>query len=76
MDRVKIEEAVRQMFSQYITRDFKNTDDFFKLGANSLQAAQVVIQIEKTFRIQVSDAEVKNLRTVASLSDFVFKKLG
>jgi len=76
MDKVKIEDAVHQIFSQYITKDFSNTDDFFKLGANSFEATQVVIQIEKAFRIQISDTEVKNLRTVASLSDFVFKKLG
>jgi acyl carrier protein len=76
MEKAQIEEKVHQIFAQYIKRDFTNRDDFFMLGGHSIEATQVVLQIEKAFNIRISDAEIKNLRTVAELSSFVLRKLG
>lgn len=76
MEKAQVEEKVHQIFSQYIKQDFTNRDDFFKLGANSLQAVEVIIQVEKAFNIKISDLEVKNLRTVSDIASFVVRKLG
>ena len=56
--------------------DFKDEQTFKDLGADSLDAAEMVIEIEERFEISIPDPDAENLLTVASTIDYVCKKLG
>lgn len=76
MDKVKIEEKVRQLVGKYTQKSFTNKVDLFSAGTiDSYSGLQLTLEVEKAFNIKISDAEVKNLRTVEAIASFVAGKL-
>lgn len=76
MDKTKIQEKVMQIINPYIKQSFTTRDDLVSLGLGSVQSVEATLQLEKSFGIKISDAEVKNLRTVDAITNFVIKKMG
>lgn len=77
MDKTKIEDQVKQMVGQYVKQTFSTQQDIFTEGfVNSFEATQLTLQLEKTFRVKISDAEARNLRTVEAIALFIIKKTG
>jgi methoxymalonate biosynthesis acyl carrier protein len=61
----------------FTTYDLKDDEDIFSLGfVNSLFALQLVMFVEKEFRIKVEDEDlqIENFRTVNALVDLVRRK--
>lgn len=44
------------------------------LGADSLDAVELIMAIEDEFEIQVSDEDSQNMRTIKDIVDFIEKK--
>ena len=69
----------KEFLFRFIRRkDLGNDQDFFALGmVNSLFAMQLVMFVEKEFRIKVEneDLDLANFRTVDAITAFVHKKL-
>ena len=77
MDSAQIQVRVRELMAKYVRRDFSNVDDVFTQGfVNSLEAVELTLQLEREFGIKIRDAEVKNLRTVESISRFIEQRQG
>lgn len=73
-NRTKIREFLRRFFE---VDKLEDNDDFFALGfINSLFAMQLVLWVEKDFRIKVEDEdlEIENFNTVEAIARFVERK--
>lgn len=51
-----------------VTRDASILDD---LGADSLDVVELVMSLEDTFDIEVSDEEVEGMRTIGDIQQYV-----
>jgi acyl carrier protein len=51
-----------------VTRDASILDD---LGADSLDVVELVLSLEDTFDIEVSDEEVEGMRTIGDIQQYV-----
>ena len=77
-----METEIKSAIREFLAGTFKNyelqdTEDIFALGfVNSLFAMQLVLFVEKTFRITVAneDLELDNFRTIQALTDLVARK--
>ena len=71
-------EQVKLFLQKYIgTRTLSNDDNIFGKGlVNSLFAMQLVLFLEKTFDIQITneDLNIKNFETLKMISNFVLTK--
>ena len=77
MDKSKIEDQVKQMVGQSVKQTLSTRQDIFTEGfVNSFEATQLTLQIEKTFRVKISDAEAGNLHTVEAIALLIIKKTG
>jgi len=56
-----------------ITRDLHLFND---LGADSLDAIEIVMEAEEEFDIDIHDAEVENLKTVGEMIDLANRLVG
>lgn len=76
MDNIKVN--IRNFLSKYITNyDLKDDEDIFSLGfVNSLFAMQLVMFIEKEFKITVDneDLDLKNFRNIKAIAELVERK--
>lgn len=54
--------------AEKITMEAKLSDD---LGADSIDAVELIMNIEDEFKIQVSDEEAQNIKTVGDLVRYV-----
>lgn len=55
-----------------VTRESRLQED---LGVDSLDAVELIINIEDEFGIQITDEEASDIKTVGELVDFVTKKI-
>ncbi|MGI6359494.1 MAG: acyl carrier protein [Acholeplasmatales bacterium] len=55
-----------------VTRESRLQED---LGADSLDAVELIMNIEDEFGIQITDEEASDIKTVGELVDFVTKKI-
>lgn len=73
-------EKIKSFLSRYVKkRNLQDNDDFFALGViNSLLAMQLVMFVEKEFKIKVEkeDLDLKNFSSIHALSNFVGRKTG
>lgn len=58
--------------SDKITREARLSED---LGADSLDAVELIMNIEDEFDISISDDEAQDIKTVGELVDFVDSKI-
>jgi methoxymalonate biosynthesis acyl carrier protein len=72
--KTAIKQFLKGTFKNY---DLQNHEDIFALGfVNSLFAMQLVLFVEKTFRITIDneDLELDNFRTINALATMVQRK--
>jgi acyl carrier protein len=77
-------DEIKQKTKSFLTGNFKylelnDDDDIFSLGlANSLFAMQMVMFVEKEFRLTVADDDllIDNFRSVNAVLNFVTRKHG
>lgn len=55
-----------------VTRDSRLQED---LDADSLDAVELIMNIEDEFEIQISDEEATDIKTVGQLVDFIDQKI-
>lgn len=55
-----------------ITRESRLQED---LGADSLDAVELIMNVEDEFDIQISDDEATDIKTVGQLVDFIDQKI-
>jgi len=75
-----IEESIKTLVidnlgvgEEEVTSNASFADD---LGADSLDAVELIMQIEEEFEIEIPNEEAEELRTVQSLVDYVTKRVG
>ena len=73
--KTKIRSFLNRFFKQ---SEIGDDDNFFELGfVNSLFAMQLVMFIEKEFKIEIDneDIDMKNFSTINNISQIILKKL-
>ncbi len=51
-------------------------DDFFEaLGIDSMQAMDLLTELEETFSVEIPDYELSNVRTFAGLAEIIGRRL-
>lgn len=77
LDSKNIEETVRDIVLR-ITRkpdaNFSSTTGFKELEADSLDMVQILVALEDTFDIEISDEEIKEVRNMGELVTYIGKK--
>ncbi len=71
----KIKEIIVQelkLNADKVTHDARLQED---LGADSLDAVELIMNVEDEFDISISDDEATNIKTVGELAKFVEEKL-
>lgn len=76
MEQIKVQ--VRAFLSRYFRKyEIQDHDDIFALGfVNSLFAMQLVMFIEKEFKVTVADGDLdmENFRSIQATAEFIDKK--
>lgn len=73
--RLGIEGIQVDDLSYYDTPIFLSDDeDGNGLGLDSIDAIEVIIAIKEDFGVKIGDEDIKVLRTVSSIADFINKK--
>jgi acyl carrier protein len=76
-DSKNIEETVRDIVL-HVTRKpdakFSRSTGFKDLEADSLDMVQILVALEDTFDIEISDEEIKKVRNMGELVTFINKK--
>jgi acyl carrier protein len=77
METSQIEQKLRDLISKSlgVKPDFDLNETFNELGADSLDAVELIMAIEDEFKIEVSDEEAQTLTTAAAVVESVKSKL-
>ena len=79
MSAQNVSKDVREFLEPFIAdTEFKDEDDIFALGlVNSLMAMQLVLFLEKTYKIKFEgdDLDLKNFRSIQQISELIGRKL-
>jgi len=76
LPRTPTEEAVRRIWGEVLGVKFPGVqDDFFEQGGHSLLLVRVGAQIRDTFQVELSLAELLQVRTISALSSLIEEKL-
>ncbi len=72
-----VEETVQKISSRILRKPVSFTADvtFKQLGADSLDIVQILVAIEDTYGIELSDDDLKLVKTVAGFMEYVKKKV-
>ncbi len=80
MDRAAIRQTLIHLFETDIGEDFSQIEDSShlrqQLGLDSVDLVSVVAQIERHFRIRLSQQELESLATVGDVLDLLVGKVG
>lgn len=70
-----LEQKVKKIIAEQLGKDvedIKNEASFIEdLGADSLDTVELVMALEDAFKVQISDEQQENLRTVQQAIDFI-----
>jgi acyl carrier protein len=72
-----VEESVRELVKSQLNPDgaFEDSASFMDdLGADSLDAVELIMSLEEEFEIEIPDDEVEGITTVQAAIDFVKSK--
>jgi len=79
MDRAEVSKKIKQIVAEKLgVAQFDLRDEMTfvgDLGADSLDATDIVLEIEKEFGVQLSDAEGENMTTIGKAVDLIGKKM-
>jgi acyl carrier protein len=74
-DKASVEDRLRKVLvevlgvtSEKVTRDTDLADD---LGADSLDAIEVIMECEEVFGVEIADAQAQDIKTVGDLIDLL-----
>jgi len=80
MDVMDIEKEVKIVIAEELSADpekIKPEDSLIKdLGADSLDAVEIVMQLEEKFGIDMPDEDAKKMTTVGEIIEYVKEKKG
>lgn len=78
MENNEIKERVKKFLSKhFVNYDLKDDEDIFSLGfVNSLFSMQLVMFIEKEFKITIGneDLDLKNFKTINAITELIVSK--
>jgi acyl carrier protein len=72
----EIKEILRQQLNVQAHTINVNTDIFQDLSADSLDAVEIIMHCEETFKISISEVDVQDLYTVGDLVSYINNRLG
>ncbi len=78
MDPEKIREEVRALIAEIIERDASDVADetpLRDLGVDSMQAIEIITDLEKRYKIKIAESEYRNVSTLANITVFLQAKL-
>ena len=55
--------------------DVKDTSSLMVLGADSLDAVEIILDLEATYKLSISEEDFEKLHTVADIISFVESKI-
>ena len=73
---MNVEDKVREILIEFLgaPTDFSTSSTFETLGSDSLAMMEVIMEVEDSFGIEVSDEIVENLQTPKDLINFLDKE--
>lgn len=78
MDPDQIREEVRALIAEIIERDASDVADetpLRDLGVDSMQAIEIITDLEKRYKIKIAESEYRNVSTLANITAFLQAKL-
>jgi acyl carrier protein len=78
MDPEQIREEVRALIAEIIERDASDVSDetpLRDLGVDSMQAIEIITDLEKRYKIKIAESEYRNVSTLANITAFLQTKL-
>ena len=78
MDPAQIREEVRALIAEIIERDASDVSDetpLRDLGVDSMQAIEIITDLEKRYKIKIAESEYRNVSTLANITAFLQTKL-
>ena len=74
-----IDERVRQVITKWLEvspEDITNNSSIFEdLGADSLDAVQILLELEKEFGIEIPDEDADRIKTVGEAIEYIKKQV-
>ena len=78
MDRDEVASKTKEIIADKLTIDLGTVSETSKivddLGADSLDAVEIMMAVEEQFSILLEDKEAENIKTVGQAIDLIFKK--
>ncbi len=78
MSATNLKDELRGIIAEIIEkspRDIADDVSLRDLGVDSMQAIEIITDIERRYRIKIDESEFKNVTTLTSVHDFVAVKL-
>ncbi|QKX00789.1 acyl carrier protein [Wolbachia endosymbiont of Dipetalonema caudispina] len=75
--REVIEEKVKNIVLEHISKDVEKFNSFSKLsehGADSLDAVEIIMAAEEEFEIEIPDEDAQKMETMEQIVEYVVKK--
>ncbi len=75
--REDIEEKVKKIILEHISKDVEKFDDSSKLsehGADSLDAVEIIMAAEEEFGIEIPDEDAQKMETMEQIVEYVVNK--
>ncbi len=79
MAHENLKEDLRALIAEIIEREPSDVPDetpLRELGVDSMQAIEIITDIEKRYKIKIAESEYRNVSSLASVVAFLQTKLG
>ncbi len=79
MAHENLKEELRALIAEIIEREPSDVPDetpLRELGVDSMQAIEIITDIEKRYKIKIAESEYRNVSSLASVAAFLQTKLG
>lgn len=72
-----VETTIKRLIAEQLSigSDFSNEKTFAELGADSLDAVEIIMAMEDEFQIVIEDDNAEDIKTVQSAIDYIEKLL-
>ena len=75
MTKAEIEEFVKNTVIDFIASNYDSNQNFVDMGADSLDAVELIMSVEEQYDITISDTEAENIKTPKDLINVIIEKL-